>query len=441
MCGGFDEDANEMNGQKTVRWEGAQVLPLSDPAPTYAGHWGVQLLNAAIRLGGAPKAGLRFEAIVEACEGETGLRDWGGEDYLARLQLSVDCISAGLPLSPLGQLSAAIVLRWYAANRLRIVDWVRQHPEVRSVPITKPIFILGWFRTGTTNLHTVLGLDPNHRVPECWELCCPVSEHGNPHRDHKRRLRKTANKFRLANWLAPEQKYAHELRAENPEECFFLLANSAVSVPQIMGFQGYDYARELFMQDLSVPYQELRLQYQILASQRTARQWVMKCPFHLWNLDALLAAFPDARIIQMHRTAAKAIPSVCSLSAIMSRPFAERFMPARHGAFFREFCRAGIDRAMKIRKTLSASQIVDVRLDDLKRDPVGTARSIYRHFDLDWDEAQMSARIGQHLRAQRRRAAGQEGKHSYTPEQFGLTAAGLREEFQEYESTFLHEPL
>jgi len=332
------------------------------------------------------------------------------------------------------------VLRWYATNRLRIVDWVRRHPEVRSIPVVKPIFILGWFRTGTTNLQTLLGLDPNHRVPECWELSYPVSEHANPRRDRKRRSRKIANTLRLANWVAPEQKYAHEIRAENPEECFFLLANSAVSVPQIMSFQGYEYARELLRQDLSVPYQELRLQYQILASQRTAGQWVMKRPFHLWNLDALLAAFPDARIIQTHRTAAKAVPSVCSLSAIMSRPFAERFMPARHGAFFREFCREGIERAMTVRKTLSPSQIVDVRLDDLKRDPIGTARSIYRHFDLEWDEAHMSARIGQHLRDQKRRAMGQEGKHTYSPEQFGLTAAGLHAEFQDYESTFLHEP-
>jgi len=163
----------------------------------------------------------------------------------------------------------------------------------------------------------------------------------------------------------------------------------------------------------------------------------MKCPLHLWYLDALLEAFPDARIIQMHREAAEAIPSLCSLSEIMSDPFTLGFSRERHGAFFREFCREGIDRSMKVRARLSPDQIVDVRLRDLNQNPVGTVRSIYDHFDMSWDESRMPGRIDAHLRAEKRRSDRHRHRHRYTPDQFGLTPSRLRAEFEDYESIFL----
>ena len=80
---------------------------------------------------------------------------------------------------------------------------------------------------------------------------------------------------------------------ENLEECFFLMANSSVSIQQIMGLTGYQYARELLKEDMAPVYRELKQQYQLLDSQRPGRQWVMKCPYHLWYLDDLLKAVED----------------------------------------------------------------------------------------------------------------------------------------------------
>ena len=108
-----------------------------------------------------------------------------------------------------------------------------------------------------------------------------------------------------------------------------------------MGFSGYGYAMELLKEDLGPAYRDLRMQYQLLDSQTPGQQWIMKCPLHLWYLKELLQAFPDARIIHTHRSVAKAVPSVCSLASIISRPMSRDFNPARHGAFYREFCRDG----------------------------------------------------------------------------------------------------
>jgi len=42
---------------------------------------------------------------------------------------------------------------------------VAEHPEIRDVPIERPVFILGFPRTGTTLLHNLLAQDPAARPP------------------------------------------------------------------------------------------------------------------------------------------------------------------------------------------------------------------------------------------------------------------------------------
>ncbi len=394
-------------------------------------------INGALRATRIQQGDLTVDGLLELAQSRIGLSDVGDPSYIDRLGLTIDCLEGGSPLTPIGRMSAHILHRWHLMNRLRIVDSLKKDPTIEQRKIEKPIFIVGWFRTATTSLHNLLSLDPQHRAPECWELCYPAVEVDDPQRDYRRRFNRLQNKFRLADVVGPEQKYAHELRAENLEECFFLMANSAVNLQQIMGMGGYQYARELLKEDMTQVYKELKQQYQLLDSQRPGSQWVMKCPYHLWHLDDLLKAFPDARIIHTHRTAVKAVPSVCSLSGIMSKPFVKDFSPERHGAFFKEFCREGIDRAMKVRPTLPSEQLVDVRLDDLNDDPEGTLRSIYEHFDLEWDEAEMPQRIQAHLAIEDLRARKMSGRHKYTAEQFGLTREELRAEFEDYESMFI----
>jgi hypothetical protein len=41
-----------------------------------------------------------------------------------------------------------------------------------------------------------------------------------------------------------------------------------------------------------------------------AERWVLKSPGHLWALDALLAVYPDARIVQTHRDPLQVIASL-----------------------------------------------------------------------------------------------------------------------------------
>ena len=418
----------------------SQAQPTSSrAAETTAEHRTSALVRSINWLGdriGLRPSDLSFDRIVAHSERRVRSSDWGSDDYLKRLRFAIESVEADSRLTTIGRLGASVLYNWHSANRLRIVDYVKRHPHIPDIKIEKPIFIVGWYRTATTNLHNLLSLDPSHRAPLCWELCYPLPQHPNPEKDRRQRIRRTAQKWMLADLIGPDQKFAHELRADGPEECFFMLANSGYFVQQIMGMLGYEYARALLHTDVSGAYDDLRLQYQILTDQIPGRRWIMKCPTHMWFLDDLMDAFPDARIIHTHRAAAEAIPSVCSLSAIMARPMAADFDPIQHGAFFHEYCRSGIDRAMDSRTRISPDQIHDIRLSDLSRDPVATVRQVYDHFELAWDDA-MPDRINAHLEAEELHKKKLRYRHTYTAEQFGLTSEGLSRDFADYEARFL----
>jgi hypothetical protein len=407
-----------------------------EATPSHRGSLLVRALNWVGEASGLNLSDFSFETVVARSERRVGSSDWGSDDFLERLRSAIEMAEADTRLTLAGRIGASVIYNWHAANRLRIVDYVKRHPHIPEIQIEKPIFIVGLYRTATTNLHNLLGLDPTHRVPWCWELCYPLPQHPDPEKDRRQRIRRTAQKWRLADLMGPDQKYAHELLADGPEECFFMLANSAFFVQQIMGMLGYSYAKTLLYSDVSGAYDDLRLQYQILTDQRPGRHWIMKCPMHLWFLDDLMRVFPDARIIHTHRSVAEAIPSVCSLSSIMAQPFSADYEPVRHGAFFRDYCRTGIDRALESRKRISSDQVLDVRLTDLSGDPVATVKRVYDQFDLEWDDAH-PARIEAHLSKEERHKKVLGHRHAYSAEQFGLTTEGLTRDFADYEAKFL----
>ena len=63
-------------------------------------------------------------------------------------------------------------------NRLQIVEWRTAAPEVAAGEITRPIFIVGQPRTGTTILFDLLAQDPELRPPLTWEVDnpCPLPQ-------------------------------------------------------------------------------------------------------------------------------------------------------------------------------------------------------------------------------------------------------------------------
>ena len=55
------------------------------------------------------------------------------------------------------------------ANRLRVLDWHRTHPELAATKVEAPLILVGMPRSGTTALSHLLAADPDNRSLLAWE--------------------------------------------------------------------------------------------------------------------------------------------------------------------------------------------------------------------------------------------------------------------------------
>ena len=374
---------------------------------------------------------IESERAMKLAQRTTGLDDWGDGGFRARLDSAVDGLNEA-KLNTTGLFGARYVLNWHLGNRLRIVDFAKRHPELDEINIERPLVITGFFRTGTTFLHNVLAADPNNRVGRAWELAYPLGRLNDPLGDVAWRRAQAKFTFGFNQAAIPDQSVAHNVTADSYEECFFLLENDMAVLTFWVAFAAYSYANDMLDWDMTDPYEYHKLQLKILSAQRSAERWVLKCPWHIWNMDALMAVYPDAQIIFTHRDITKALASHCSLAAKMASKLKRSLDVNELGQFWLDYAKIGLDRAMASRKDIPESQLYDVRLRDLMANPMTVLEDMYSHFDLEWNEeiaGLLEERVSE-------KPTSQEGEHEYAIEDFGLTDEKVRQTLKAYNDRF-----
>jgi hypothetical protein len=120
--------------------------------------------------------------LAEAIE-QTGLpagtADLDDTDGFAdRLRAHVGAIEADDALRQLtrGSLRQRIVR--LLRNRLSLTELIRRYPEIESIPIEKPLIVVGMPRSGTTHLVNLIAVDPRRRALPYWESQDPIPAPG-----------------------------------------------------------------------------------------------------------------------------------------------------------------------------------------------------------------------------------------------------------------------
>jgi len=373
------------------------------------------------------------ERAIKLAERLTGLHDHGENDaaFRVRLNETVDSLSR-IDWNTVGRFGIRYILNWHLSNRLRIVELLKQRPDIANIEIERPLIITGLFRTGTTFLHNVLAADPESRVGQLWELSHPVGRKRDLLGDAKWRRWRTGHEVSMDEIMIPDQKEVHVVAVDAYEEDFFLLENDMAIMKFFVGFGDFAYARRMLDWDMVGPFRWHRRQLQILWAQRSATRWLLKCPWHLWNLQALLQVYPDAQVIQTHRGLVDAVGSQCSLTARIATKFRRSLDLHDVGRFWLDYSRTGIERGLQTRRALPPSQIYDVRLDDLHARPLEVIEDIYSQFDMPFDTdlaERFRARVAQAPTAQL-------GEHDYDIADYGLTEDQIQGTFAEYRRRF-----
>src|SRR5260370_4999289 len=107
---------------------------------------------------------LTGDEVVAEASTQTGLDDFGRDGFRKALEVLCESINAEAALNDVGDAAVRNTVVNSLGNRLRVVDWIRRHPDVGEERIEAPVVVIGMFRAGTTFLSHLLDQDPRNRA-------------------------------------------------------------------------------------------------------------------------------------------------------------------------------------------------------------------------------------------------------------------------------------
>ncbi|TQS42735.1 sulfotransferase [Cryptosporangium phraense] len=359
----------------------------------------------------------------------TGLTDFGDSEYLEGLQVLLESYAAEAALTPAGfSVTRAFLRGALVARLLSEASWAA-NPGYAKVPIERPIFVTGLPRTGTTALHRLLTADPAHQGLEMWLTEMPQPRPPRETWAADPLYQRLSSAFEQHHVEHPEFMGLHYMSADQVEECWQLLRQSMQSISFECLAHLPRYSAWLAGQDWGSAYRRHRRNLQLIGLPDAGKRWVLKNPSHLFALDALFAAYPDALVIQTHRAPRTAMASVCSLAEAATEGWSTVFRGSVVGRDQLDLWARGLDRFRADRTRYDPAQFFDVEYEEFVADPLGTATRVYEHFGLELTDAARTAMDEIHAES---RTGARRPAHRYTLDDFGLTASEVDERFTEY---------
>jgi len=372
------------------------------------------------------------DELEDGARAAAGLHDFGSPYYREGLERTVDALNNEAELSEIGNVIQHATISNALIQRLKVEDTYAQHPEIEDEVVGGPVFVIGLPRTGTTALSQLVAADPQFRSLRMWESQAPTPPPETATQDSDPRIAQAEEGLRMLDEMFPLMKTMHNSEATAATECQDLMGMSfrtfhfdgAVRVPSYLDW--------LMHCDMRETYTFHRRVLKLLQWHCPPTLWHLKTPVHMFALDALIEAYPNAKFLWSHRDPAKVMGSVCSLIRYVRSWSSDRDDPEELGAEQLDSWAEAVRRAMDFRQRLGDSRFADVAFADLQHDPVGTLRAGYASLGLTFSqdsERAVEQWAGEHK-------PGSRGAHDYELSDYGLTPEGVRERFADYVRTY-----
>jgi hypothetical protein len=352
----------------------------------------------------------------------------GDEFFSEPLSVLARALDTEARLTFTGRYFARDTIVTLLGHRLQMEQSWREHPEILAEEIEHPIVIVGLPRSGTTLLQDLLATDPANRSLLHWEATNPWPPPEAATYESDPRIERSRKAFRAFDYIAPDAKLIHPLGPQLPTECVSLLNHSFASLEFAATYRVPSYVEWYLQAELTPHYFDLRSQLQLLQWHCRRERWVLKSPTHLFALPSLRAAFPGARIVQLHRDPLEAVASFASMVAILRGATSDHVDLAEVGSSWAALWAEGLDRFMAERDADPELEVLDLDYRSLLADPVGTVLALYAHFGIEASDAAVAA-MHTHVSAHPQH---EHGIHRYSLEQFSLDRDRLAEQFSKY---------
>ena len=261
---------------------------------------------------------------------------------------------------------------------IRYLFKIKYEKEINNLKIKEPpVIIIGHWRSGTTYLHELLGKDPQFCYVSLWNTLLPDSF-----------ITLEPMKKFLANFL-PTQRPMDEIKVDidGPYEeeaavavlspwsffhCLHFAKNAEEQYLKSIHFQGLSDEEKKQWDD-----NYLKFMKTVIYANK-GKRLLLKNPANTARIPTLLKLFPDARFIHIYRSPYKVYFSTVKMrNRVLDKI-------ALHNASKEEIEKQVIENYIRVMKTyfeqvklIPKDRIVDVRYEDLVKDPLKTVSKIY----------------------------------------------------------------
>ena len=370
---------------------------------------------------------INAEELIESAISSTSLDDFHDLEWLNSFKKRIDVLNhSNLHLR--GKIFHKCNLLTMLRNRLFVTRMIKEKPEIRDEKIDRPIFVTGLPRTGTTFLFELLSQHPNFRSPIALEALCPVIPPiSSVSRDVSR-------KTIVTTLQSPHQenetlKSIHYVNYNRPVECYSIM-DSVLNdnYPAVSKNDSYKTWRSQINPENNYKWHKTILQ--LLQFKKTKKTWILKCPFHINNLDTLFELYPDAKIIHTHRNPVESINSwinaITLENQIHSYDINDESLRRRSLIPLEGGLRGVIDQ--RISNIFPQNSIYDLYFNDLVRNPIMAMASACEQLHID-TSACFTKRMHAYIRSNPRN---KHGKYSYSDSDLSLDANEIRDQFSFY---------
>jgi Sulfotransferase family len=378
---------------------------------------------------------LSVQGILDDASAVTGLTDFGPMDFTERLALLAGEVAGNTNLWRHSKARMRSSLVKAAANRLKNKAFVDANPGIQDQKIDRPIIIVGLPRSGTTHLENLIASDHRLRnlpvylgaeaVPASGEM--PGADGKDP-----RWLRADAHWQRMSQ--NPIMAAMHE---HSPDHA---CGENELQMPDFTTYQWEWMAevprwRDYYLgHDQTPHYAYGKRMLQAVAFQfPSQRRWILKGNQHSEQLPALIANYPDAFIVQIHRDPLAIIQSVLTMRGLSVLSDQKHPDIQAHVTYWVDRIERMLRAYLRDMSRVPAAQRLDILFGDVVADDVGTAQKVLNFAGLPsgaQSVADMQAYMDSHPR-------GKDGRVVYDlAGDFNLDIPALRQRFAFYRQAF-----